>query len=140
MTKILRVEASEAGADDAPGVFEGGVGIVAREPEGGQHAEGQAGAERECRAEKQDAQVEPDTPVVDTLELPRHQAAGELAAPCADEQTENPACGREHEAFGEQLDEEIAPGGAECGADGHLTLAGAGARQKHVGNVYAGDE
>jgi hypothetical protein len=131
--------ASAVTADGARAVLQDLVQVGARSAQGRRDAKGQAAEDAERGEVAEDGVVHGELHPIGFADV----CGGEREpanAKDAEGKTESAAKHAERDTLDEQLADDAPAGGAECGADGHLTLAADGAAEHHVGDVGAGDE
>ena len=131
--------ASAVAADGARAFLQDLVEVGARGAERGGDAKNQAAEDAERGEVAKDGVVHGELHPVGFADI-RYGEIEPADAEDAEDKTEGAAENAEQDAFDEELADDAPAGGAERGADGHLTLAADGAAEHHVGDVGAGDE
>ena len=121
-----------------PGLLQRSGQAGRRRLERGHHPEDEAGHDRQAERERDHVAVDPH--VVQPRNTGRLEPDQHVDAPDRQQQPETAADDAEDDAFGEELADEAAAGGAERAAHRHLAFARRRAREQQVGDVGAGDQ
>jgi hypothetical protein len=128
---------SHAAGGTAAAFFEKFSQRLAAGGESGREAEEQAGEERDCQSEAEDAKVERD--FLNAREFGRSGGDEEVDQNGGEGEAENAAGKREERAFGEKLGDDTKASRAECRADGNFAAAADGPGEEEIGDVGACD-
>ena len=131
--------ASAMAANAARAFLQDLIEVGARGAQSGRNAEEQAAADTEGGEVAEDGVVHGELHPVGFADV-RGGECEPVDAKGSEAEAEGSTDDAEDDTFDEELADDTPARGAERGADGHLTLAGDGAAQHHVGDVGAGNE
>ena len=133
---------AEAGAGPPAALFQGGAKIGAGSVERRNETEHNSGQQGDEQRESENGPIQANR---GAMFADARNIAGADGEQCADaknseEQTNDAARHRQHDAFSQQLTDDPSTAGAESGANRDLAFAPSGAGQEQIGDIGAGDQ